>query len=351
MESLRASQTSETADWVEFPPVPAVALDPTATELEWQEQRQRGIGSSDASAILGLSNWESPYSLWEQKTGRVPLDRPVSADVERLRKFGHIMESVTCSLTAEHLGIPIMKPEVGYHHAKHDWLRCNLDGWTADGRLAEFKNVHQSQAGWWDGQIPDHAEIQVHHSGIVLGATSAVVAGLIGGSRLAVYEVALSESVMEVIWEAETKFWEHVTSDTPPEVDGHHRTLENLMETWAGHSAPKQVDETDVSEWWEQFFEADREEKAAKKRKDTARARLAELMDGHDVLATGDRVWAKVQGTQLSKTRLKAAHPDVYERYMRPKKTFDLTAFKQEQPELYREYQGKTVMPKDYRED
>ena len=45
-------------------------LPQTYTHEEWLQQRQTGIGSSEASIILGLSNYESPYSLWEIKTGR-----------------------------------------------------------------------------------------------------------------------------------------------------------------------------------------------------------------------------------------------------------------------------------------
>ena len=33
--------------------------------------RNKGIGSSDAAAILGLSSYKTPYDIWLQKTGRV----------------------------------------------------------------------------------------------------------------------------------------------------------------------------------------------------------------------------------------------------------------------------------------
>ncbi len=39
---------------------------------EWLEQRRKSIGGSDAAAIVGLSKWASPYSVWAEKTGRIP---------------------------------------------------------------------------------------------------------------------------------------------------------------------------------------------------------------------------------------------------------------------------------------
>lgn len=204
----------------QYPPVPGVPL-PVFEDgtPEWQEQRREGIGSSDASIILGLSQYHSPRSLWMDKTGRAPYER-VTPEMERLRHFGHIMEPVIRELTATELGVGIMKPEGAVRNEQIPWLRANLDGWTTDGRVAEFKNVHQSQAYQWDGQIPDHAELQVHHSGLVLGVRYAVVGGLIGGNRIAVYELDLNSSVADIVYEAEAAFWKYVETDTPPPVDG-----------------------------------------------------------------------------------------------------------------------------------
>ena len=39
---------------------------------EWLEHRRRSVGGSDAAAIVGLNGWASPYSVWAEKTGRLP---------------------------------------------------------------------------------------------------------------------------------------------------------------------------------------------------------------------------------------------------------------------------------------
>ena len=35
---------------------------------EWLAEREKGIGASEVAAILGLSPWDTPFSLWLKKT-------------------------------------------------------------------------------------------------------------------------------------------------------------------------------------------------------------------------------------------------------------------------------------------
>src|SRR5699024_1795403 len=260
---------------MEYPPMPGVPLpvfeDGTPAG---QEPCSGGVGPPDAPIIVGPSNYGSPRSLWAEKTGRAPYT-PTTPAMERLRRFGHIMEPVIRDLTAAELGIGIMKPAGAVHNEQMPWLRANLDGWTTDGRVAEFKNVHQSQAAHWDGQIPDHAELQVHHSGLVLGVRYAVVGGLIGGNRIAVYELDLNSAIADIVYEAEAEFWRHVESDTPPPVDGHKQTLATLLAEWPARPEPMQVDEQRVAWRREQYKAAASAEKEAQERKREAQAHLA----------------------------------------------------------------------------
>ena len=42
------------------------------TKEEWLAERKKSIGGSEISAVLGMSSYESPYSIWANKTGKVP---------------------------------------------------------------------------------------------------------------------------------------------------------------------------------------------------------------------------------------------------------------------------------------
>ena len=39
---------------------------------EWLEERRKSIGGSDAAAVIGMSRFASPYTVWMDKTGRLP---------------------------------------------------------------------------------------------------------------------------------------------------------------------------------------------------------------------------------------------------------------------------------------
>lgn len=320
------------------------ALPPTTSRHEWLLQRQNGIGSSDASAIAGLSTWESPYSLWEIKTGRAPLDPPVDDRTRELREWGHRMEPVIRQATADHLGIEIHKPDVAYQRIEHPWQFANLDGETDDPRICEFKNVHGQNRKEWIGQIPDHAEIQVHHAGLVTGIRHAIVAGLIGGSQLIVHEIELNANILEMLHDMEQRWWQHVLDDTEPPIDGHVRTMEAITREWAHKPGSQEIAAIDIQDHWEAWREADEAEKAAAKRKRQALAHIAALMDGHQTITTGKRVWARAQRGRLNMTLLNEHHPDLVAEYTR-KPAFDLDAFKADHPDIYAQHQHTSIRP------
>ncbi|MDK8811573.1 YqaJ viral recombinase family protein [Corynebacterium striatum] len=320
-------------------------LPTTNNRAEWLEQRQGGIGSSDASAIAGLSSFESPYSLWEIKTGRAPLDPPVDRTTQRLREWGNRLEPVILEATADELGIPITKPETGFYNLETPWLRANLDGITADGRICEFKTVHGSQAQKWDGQIADHAEIQVHHAGLVTGITHAVVAALIGGNDFRVYEIELNPRIQEMLLDMEQKFWQHVLDGTRPDVDGHARTLEALTREWANRPGSKEVPPEQIQDLHAEWLEAIEREKQAKQDVNQLKAQFTSLMDGHETLSSDQRIWAKVRRGRVNTTRLEREHPNIAKEVTRLEPTIDTQALKAKHPDIYKQMQSVSVQP------
>lgn len=320
-------------------------LPTTNNRYEWLMQRMTGIGSSDASAIFGLSEYKSPYTLWEEKTGRVPLDPPMDDRTRELMAWGNRLEPVILQALIEDEGIEAIKPEHAFQNLERPWQHANLDGLTNDGRIIEIKTTDARNATMWRGQIPDHAEIQIHHSAAVTGYEHAIVAGLIGGNDLRVYYVDINPRIVEMLTETEAAFWECVERDTPPDVDGHKLTLEALTREWAHTPEPQEIAAEDVQDIWQQWSTAHETRLAAEAEERQAKARLAQLMDGHDTLTTGDRVWAKTRRGRLDMSRLRADHEDLVEAYKRPIHTFDSDRFRADHPDIYSTYQFTTITP------
>ena len=63
---------------------------------EWLARRRNTIGGSDAAAIVGLSRYGSQYSVFMDKTGRLP-DKP---DTEAMRQGRDLEEYVASRFTA-----------------------------------------------------------------------------------------------------------------------------------------------------------------------------------------------------------------------------------------------------------
>src|SRR5690625_2451171 len=54
---------------------------------DWLKERQKGIGGSDASAILGFNPWKSPFELYIEKTRETVQE----IDNEAIKK-GNVLE-------------------------------------------------------------------------------------------------------------------------------------------------------------------------------------------------------------------------------------------------------------------
>lgn len=316
--------------------------------MEWKQQRREGIGSSDCSVIFGLSPYDSPYSLWLQKTGQTPLNPPVDERTQELFTMGHALEPVIRNLTAERVGKHITKPDTAFASVNRPWQRYNADGMTEDGVLFEAKNVSWFMRGEWDGQISDHAEIQVHHGAAVTGATHAIVAALIGGNELKVSTIEINQKIVEIINEQEAEFWGWVESRTEPPLDAHLKTLEAVTQQWRHADGVVDVETVEAEPWLRQYAEAKKAEAEALRLQAEAKAHLAVMLDGHDKLVDGKRVLASTRRTRISEKRLREQEPDLFAKFCVKRPVFDSVAFKAAHPDKYAAYQGISIIPGKY---
>lgn len=92
---------------------------------EWLKAREDGIGASEVAAVIGLSPWDSPFSLWLKKTGQVP---PVEETVAM--HMGHLLEPVIAQLWIEHTGGKIVKAsakDIIYQDPGRPWRKVTPD--------------------------------------------------------------------------------------------------------------------------------------------------------------------------------------------------------------------------------
>src|SRR5688572_26054998 len=92
---------------------------------EWLEFRRTRLGASDACIIMGVSPWNTPYQLWEQKVGLKEND----ATNDAMRR-GTQMEDEARQAFIKETGI-FIKPKVKVSK-NHEWIIASLDGIDAE---------------------------------------------------------------------------------------------------------------------------------------------------------------------------------------------------------------------------
>ena len=140
----------------------------------WLDTRREGIGGSDASTIAGVNPYTTLYELWLDKTGY-----DVETRYTPEMRFGHLIEPVARQVFTEDIGVGVTLAGLQRSRSR-PWQQHTPDGLTDDGGLLEIKSVGWREAhNWDDGQVADHAEVQVQHGMAVTGLTHAWVVAVI----------------------------------------------------------------------------------------------------------------------------------------------------------------------------
>ncbi|MCD8398283.1 MAG: YqaJ viral recombinase family protein [Lachnospiraceae bacterium] len=199
---------------------------------EWLESRKKGIGGSDAAAVLGMSPYKTNIRLFEEKTG---LKQQEDISEKPYVKYGSEAEPYIRALFE--LDYPEYK--VDYHEnrilrsKKHPFMQASLDGELTDqnGRrgILEIKttNIMQSsQREKWKDRIPDVYYAQILHYLLVTGYEFVILRAHLNSKwgadrRTTVQHYFVErkevEPDLQMLEQEEVKFWEYVEAGkTPP---------------------------------------------------------------------------------------------------------------------------------------
>lgn len=113
----------------------------TPLSPEWHAARLGGIGGSEIAAVLGLSPWESRFSLWHRKQGRIPA-QPENDEMEA----GKRLEDAICGKFADsHPEYQVTRAGT-YRHADRPWQIGNPDRLLYDLVLDCSCHAHGDEA-------------------------------------------------------------------------------------------------------------------------------------------------------------------------------------------------------------
>lgn len=183
----------------------AMIFKPTNHE-DWLAFRNQGIGASEIGAIMGVSKFATPYSLWRLKKG---LDEPKQETVAMM--MGHLLEEVVATrFQMETENVKIVKASAKdnvYYDPKKPFMRATPDRIlkTPDGKaLLECKTTSLKIDA---DNIPMSWLFQVQYQMRVTGIHKAYLAWLIDGRSFGCVEIPYNEEIVEAIEDAVTEFW------------------------------------------------------------------------------------------------------------------------------------------------
>jgi putative phage-type endonuclease len=293
-----------------------VADTATMSRDEWLTARRHGIGGSDAAAILGVSRWSSPYSLWLNKTAMEPT---VQKENEAMR-FGTMMEPVIRDAFADNTQMQVLDDTNLYAHPEHEWMLANLDGVISTKSNGEFDAVLEVKTARtaWDNGVPAYYVSQVQHYMAVTNLQMTYVAALFGGEELAWFEVPRDDQYIDDLINAEAEFWESVKKAIQPDIDGSdatYKAIRSKYESERGKTVELGKDISDLIVWRKNAkelvdqYEAEVREAESKIMEALQDAEVGTI-DGKPVVT-----WKSQSRTSVDSKALKDAYPDLAEQF------------------------------------
>lgn len=174
--------------------------------------RTRGLGGTDASAIMNLYPWRTPEDVWLEKTHH-PMWAPQSENAAM--RWGKILEPVVRQAyeAEKHCHVlpgpawdaePLWHPNgIQFYHA---------DGWVLgdEGAVGLFEAKTSGNPDAWVDGVPDYYQVQVQQGMAITEMPWCDVAVLIGTNDFRIYRIE-SDPLLQMDIQARAEdFWTEV---------------------------------------------------------------------------------------------------------------------------------------------
>ncbi len=275
------------------------------TDVDWLEWRKGGIGASDIAALLGISPWSSPWSVWADKLGLLP-PLPDTGKME----FGRRAEKIIAPWFTDLTGLHIAGEQMWCTNPERPWMRATPDGMVVahpdtsyEEALGGFEMKFDSRSARWS-EVPAHYQAQAQWQMAVTG-WQRVWFAVLHGWRLEVYELERDQADIDLMIERAEQFWhDHVLAEVEPPTDGHDATAAAIAHVYSTVDDDKTValdDQPDAVAALRSLAAAKAMKASAETEVKALTARVKTAMgDAYEATIAGER--AATCGTQTKKT-------------------------------------------------
>lgn len=239
---------------------------------DWHAARAQGVGGSEIAAILGLSPWESRFSLWHRKAGNVG---PVVENDEM--EWGKRLEPVILQKYREvHPDVDFEVRNGTFAPDDRPWQIANPDLLATD-RVVDAK-FSMFGDGWGEegtDEVPPHIRCQILWYMDVLDLPVGDLAVLVGGCDFREYRVEYDSAEAAELRAAAREFLASIDAGERPDIDEHSATYTVIKEMHPD------IDPTEVelrNDTARTYISAKHAEKAAKAHAQYATSLVADEM-------------------------------------------------------------------------
>jgi len=188
----------------------------------WLSLRRQDVTSTDVAALFSCSPYDTHYSLWMKKAGRLIDD---VEETERMRWGKRLQSAIAEGVCedngwqqrpmTEYMRIPELRAGSSFDHRIIDPFDAGLEIKCVDSyAFKEGWIVHNDEA-----EAPPHIELQAQHQMLVSGLRVNYIAALIGGNRVSLTRREAIDSIHDEIVDRVAAFWRSIDRNEPPSPD------------------------------------------------------------------------------------------------------------------------------------
>lgn len=285
---------------------------------EWLQWRKRGIGGSDAAAVMGLNRYRGPVSVWMDKTGR----KHEQEEPSEAMRLGTDLEDYVAKRFTEATGKKVRRNNYMMQHDDFPFMIADVDREiVGENALLECKTASPYAKERWEGDnTPQEYVIQCLHYMAVTGVKKVYLACLILQTGIVIREIERDDEAIAALEQREKEFWEtYVVPDTMPPSSGSEADDEEIT-AFCGDS----MDGLEIDLPGSYSVRLERLD-VLKDMKETITT---------EITAIEDEIKAEMRDAEVAYI----AGRKVTWRTSKPRQTFDSKRFKKEHADMYEDY-------------
>lgn len=291
--------------------------------LTWHKTRQKGIGSSDAPCILGVSTFKTPYDIYAQKISPEPI---VSEETPKMTA-GKALEGAIAEWWGKAYGFKVIRDNKFRFHPHFPFMFAELDRIAFHQErgpgLVEVKNTERKIFEKWRvGEMPLSFYIQTQHQFACSGLAWGALVCLLDGWDMNSIDLFPDLEFIRDLERIEDKFWcDYVMAKVPPPLVN----MEDVKSFYPAHRLGKSVELDPVTfQALGDLMNVKTELADLSAKKDLLEFTVANFMQDAEIANFKKfRVasFKKNPDTQMVDAgKLTEENPDLAEKYMKPRK-------------------------------